>query len=87
MEVVWDKSDVVHMDDAMAVPATGGFYKSVAHHFYEVHHTCMYAAVLAAQMEATMPSRGFSRALGQLFCRVSTATFVLAGSWIKLSNT
>ena len=37
VEVVWDKSDVVHMDDAMAVPATGGFYKSVAHHFYEVH--------------------------------------------------
>ena len=36
MEVVWDKTDVVHMDDAMAVPATGGFYKSVAHHFYEV---------------------------------------------------
>ena len=36
LEVVWDKSDVVHMDDAMAVPATGGFYKSVAHHFYEV---------------------------------------------------
>ncbi|KAL0034721.1 hypothetical protein WJX77_003856 [Trebouxia sp. C0004] len=35
LEVVWDKSDVVHMDDAMAVPATGGFYKSVAHHFYE----------------------------------------------------
>lgn len=39
LEVVWDKSDVVHMDDAMAVPATGGFYKSVAHHFYEVHCT------------------------------------------------
>ena len=36
LEVVWDKTDVVHMDDAMAVPATGGFYKSVAHHFYEV---------------------------------------------------
>jgi len=36
LEVVWDKSDVVHMDDALAVPATGGFYKSVAHHFYEV---------------------------------------------------
>ena len=36
LELVWDKSDVVHMDDAMAVPATGGFYKSVAHHFYEV---------------------------------------------------
>ncbi|KAL3148036.1 hypothetical protein ABBQ38_014326 [Trebouxia sp. C0009 RCD-2024] len=35
LEVVWDKSDVVHMDDAMAVPATGGFYKSIAHHFYE----------------------------------------------------
>ena len=36
LEVVWDKTDVVHMDDAMAVPATGGFYKSIAHHFYEV---------------------------------------------------
>lgn len=34
--MVWDKTDVVHMDDAMAVPATGGFYKSIAHHFYEV---------------------------------------------------
>lgn len=36
MEVVWDKADLVHMDDALTVPATGGFYKSVAHHFYEV---------------------------------------------------
>lgn len=42
LEVVWDKTDVVHMDDAMAVPATGGFYKSVAHHFYEVC-TALYA--------------------------------------------
>ena len=50
--MVWDKSDVVHMDDAMAVPATGGFYKSVAHHFYEVssavchHHVATSAAAM-----------------------------------------
>ena len=35
-EVTFDKSDLVHMDDALTVPATGGFYKTVAHHFYEV---------------------------------------------------
>ena len=38
LEVDWDTTDLVHMDDAMTVPATGGFYKSVAHHFYEVHN-------------------------------------------------
>jgi len=50
LEVVWDKSDVVHMDDAMAVPATGGFYKSVAHHFYEVY-TCKYADCAHAALQ------------------------------------
>lgn len=35
-EVTFEKSDLVHMDDALTVPATGGFYKTVAHHFYEV---------------------------------------------------
>ena len=35
-EVAFDKADLVHMDDAMTVPVTGGFYKTVAHHFYEV---------------------------------------------------
>lgn len=38
-EVAFDKTDLVHMDDAMTVPATGGFYKTVAHHFYEVSNT------------------------------------------------
>ena len=59
VEVVWDKSDVVHMDDAMAVPATGGFYKSVAHHFYEVY-TCTYAGCPYAALQTLIPSQSLS---------------------------
>ncbi len=57
--MVWDKSDVVHMDDAMAVPATGGFYKSVAHHFYEVctciHSDCTNAALQHSYQDKPEP--------------------------------
>lgn len=47
-EIAFDKTDLVHMDDAMTVPATGGFYKTVAHHFYEVSNAvspCICSAI------------------------------------------
>lgn len=58
--MTWDKQVLIHMDDAMRVPKTAGFFNTVAHHFYEARSRSLGPSPCQAWLRPGQPGQAGS---------------------------